>query len=215
MGTSLVTGTMAASDTAPLTFVTGGAVGADFAWIRALSKHGTWEVHSFAGHKHVPLPDEWLRRMSPSDVPDANEALKTAARALGKRLPESDSYTHNLLRRNYAIAKDVNALFAIACLEEDEQNRHAIGVQGGTGWTCQLFAQLHAQCGPLSLYVCDRGTWHQCTRTADLRFVWTKCGCPLISNTGRFGFIGTRNMTMTEEQAICKFVNTNWPSAAQ
>lgn len=97
----------------------------------------------------VPDASVSLRLMKALDRANADRALEAAARNRRQELPDgrhaSREHVRNLLRRHACLARSVQALFAVGCFTAARRSHGDTGVDGGTGWACQLFADRMAQ----------------------------------------------------------------------
>ena len=142
---------------APLVLVSGGASGADAAWMSTAERNGVRvEVMSFPGHRVSGKPGRLtsVRRLSATELASGDGALARAAAQLGRKPVHGDGFRQRLLRRNVAIVHGCRRLFAIGWLDPRVlasgapttaqplavRTGSSVGVQGGTGWACQLFA---------------------------------------------------------------------------
>ncbi len=196
-----------------LTVVTGGAEGADLAWARAAARAGVSDIRvvSFWGHNLAAgfgeisaLKVEWVDNHF---LQQRRPYLETAARRLGKQVGKSSTYTYKLLARNQMICEDAPVMYAVGYLEEQRATDEAIGVAGGTGWACQLFAEAMDVSDKLPLYVFDMGAqppgWFQCSGAREKEYVWTRVAAP--PNPRRFpaaACVGSRTLTPAGQAAI-------------
>ena len=184
--------------------VSGGAVGADSLWANAAQSCGlAVRVWSFECHeRHVaPASDTEVICLQPSVAAEADNALLNAARCLSRKLPHKE-YVRNLLRRNYCIARDSNVLFAVSDKQPPVSAPTAsVAVAGGTGWTCQLFADKTTHCGPLQMYLvdCKFERWLQCHRGADGLLRWHLCSTPVLAAPVQLGAVGSREIAHPSE----------------
>ena len=142
---------------APLVLVSGGASGADAAWMSTAERNGVrMEVMSFPGHRVSGKPGRLtsVRRLTATELASGDGALARAAAQLGRKRVHGDGFRQRLLRRNVAIVHGCRQLFAIGWLDPRVlapgapttaqplavRTGSSVGVQGGTGWACQLFA---------------------------------------------------------------------------
>ena len=190
---------------ASLHVISGGAEGADSEWVRALSAHArVIDIWSFPGHQihYMPMGTN-VRILSESDKQDADAVLRRACVGLSKRMPRLGTFTHKLLQRNFCIARDAECMVVIGRrLLNQSTMWGAIGVDGGTAWACQMFANKFADAGhsEIPLFVCDNGTWFRCVYYTQPFFVWKECALPAI--TGKCAFIGSRDLTDVDKAAI-------------
>ena len=93
---------------------TGGARGSDAYWQKKMESLGfETVVYSFDGHQiqnnsRVILDEDTLHL--------ADEHLNRASKTLKRDVPVSNDYNRNLLRRNYFIVRDAEAVFAVTYL---------------------------------------------------------------------------------------------------
>lgn len=225
------------------TLLTGGAGGADTVWFKAFDAR-QWRTitYSFAGHKvpygHLAEPPMHTMRLVPSadageagatndadndddaDAGAAQRAIQTAARHLCRQVPKRP-FVLQLMRRNYAIAQAADALYAVGHLETPKVPRSqqdalalSVRVDGGTGWTCQMFADRFPLESPgvLPLFLFDvrRKMWLQCTRTSTSALEWTAYAqaslVPHLQHFQAVAGIGSRMLTPEGEAAIRELV---------
>ena len=121
---------------AGFTVVTGGAEGTD-ALVESSARQWGMQVELKIppGHpratKVTPVPEGRLK--------EADDYLHEAAFHLKRRV-SGTPYTLNLLRRNYAIVKEANALYAFGRFEDVN---NPCTLSGGTGWTVQLAIEIN------------------------------------------------------------------------
>ena len=121
---------------AGFTVVTGGAEGTD---ALADSSARQWRMQV---ELKIPLGHHRETKVTPAPegrLKEADDYLHVAAFHL-KRRDSSDPYTLNLLRRNYAIVKEANALYAFGRFEDVN---NPCTLNGGTGWTVQLAVEIN------------------------------------------------------------------------
>ena len=197
--------------------VSGGALGADLRWAQAAAAAGcAVRVMSFAGHKVAPQhPHEAaFKHLKESDIQAARKCLAVAARQLGKGAPNPASYTGKLLARNFNIAKTAEAMYAVGSLLTLNPLNGSVGVDGGTGWACQLFANRLGPTvdGALPLFLFSttsvpaRG-WYQCFVARGAGYAWHPCPVPPSPTTfSVFAGVGTRQMTPEGSNAIAELL---------
>lgn len=119
--------------------------GADSWWLELAAKAGfDVVVCSFRGHKHViPRSIDPRKVLCLAVMEDRlskyDELVRDAAYCLGKNEP-TDAYTKNLMRRNAMIAESAETMLAVGVVQTYQPTPGHVGVAGGTGWTCQMFA---------------------------------------------------------------------------
>lgn len=216
-----------------LRLATGGAEGADVEWVLAFERACcpvAVTVFSFKGRtKHFDTSthsnaDITVYLMNDEEKIKADIALKLAASRLKKAMAKA-IYSANLLRRNFLIADLADVMIAMGVLEceLDASPTTGISVEGGTGWTCQLFANKLAGIGtpnerrfgtralPLFLYSERHSTWAQCHVHSDDVFNWIACAqtdvCAAVKTSKVFGAIGSCVLTDGSRAAIASFVS--------
>ena len=196
---------------------------------------GNVRIWSFSGHKLSGVPqDADICRMTESDFGVADKALAIAARRSGRTAPSGpkSAYIPNLLRRNFKfyIARDADAVFAVANLRPSGLCPLDTRVEGGTGWTCQLFAdkflaspatQAAFRAGandvPVPIYLFSGSKWMQCsfhqevgsgtsssTKAPALELRWKGIdGAPPRPSSFRcYAGVGTRKLICSAEEMI-------------
>lgn len=166
-------------------------------------------VWTFAGHHTHKIPDDGiLRAVDLEDVIINRAKLEVAADRLGRVLPRTmqapqDRMTMLLLTRDFKIADECKTMVAVGTIKEKAIFSKSVMVDGGTGMTCQMFADKFAnQTTPFALsvkiplYVLDSANWYQCC-CKGIRFGWNKLEHPpdISSFSGQCAFIGSRKMT--------------------
>lgn len=180
----------------PATLVSGGCRGTDVEWARAAASHGRRvNVMSFGRHdrRSAGGDRDVLLELSNTQLWTAQAPVRMAGQHLGRRAgirgatAAKLSYRDKLLCRNWHIVKDATHLLAVGTLTGAAQHHCMdVGVDGGTGWSCQLFADAavarivaagagqrlasaHKGGGvtsavPLNMHVYDqqRRRWYQC-----------------------------------------------------
>jgi hypothetical protein len=203
------------ADSGVMIMISGGAMGADTCWARAAHKAGyKVVVHSFPGH-HLATDHPsgiTVTSLSNADKAEAHVPISVAASRLGKSMPTK--YTGLLIMRNYKIANTCRAMYAVANFTGKQMHPLDIGVLGGTGWACQLYADRHhrhsnaSRAIPLFLYHqcntstagCDQAQmrstgWYECHVDGDA-FVWKPCSAvPRPSGFDIVAGVGTRELT--------------------
>ncbi len=184
------------------TFISGGAEGADFEWAKQVVSHNmVVEIMTFQDHHaHVPSDDPKLCKV----IPVSQDALRrvdkilfVASVALKKKIP-SKEFTSNYLRRNWYVVNTAEAVFAVGKLIP---NGKGLGVDGGTGWACQLYWQnkMNTVRGDMFLFDMATEKWMKCT----LAGKWEECSsAPSYSKYSRVALIGSRALTESGLRAI-------------
>lgn len=209
-----------------LTLVSGGAPGADLAWAQAGVLHGlAVDIMSFPGHRASAPPGTAVRHtpVTAATAGAADAALSQAAKGLMRPAPSTRTlYVHGLLRRNYAIVADADALFAVGRLSRGAKSgppTTSVNVDGGTGWACQLFAdRIPATPTKLDMFLYDQGekAWFKCSMGSERQLRWTAVATAATAATPaiiprrrhwrRIAVIGTRQLTSCGRQAIAGLV---------
>lgn len=192
-----------------VTLVSGGAEGADAVWTLAgLDAGFKLQVMTFTGHKARVPPRAIATLLTDADKQAADTALIVAAGRLGRRLSLTRNvYVANLLRRNYRIVRNAEALFAVGTLEHEKTASLSVNVAGGTGWACQLFADAQKSCqSKLNMFLFDQRSqrWHQCVVGLGRCFSWSRISAPsaLSCTWSRVAVVGTRKLTAEGRLAI-------------
>ena len=124
----------------------------------------------------IPPGHSRTRTMSPlipRELDEANPYVERAAKMLNRPF-NSNSYKYNLLRRNFHIVREAEAVYAFGRFETTTDLQT---VKGGTGWSVQLAIELCKETGrppppPPMIFVYD--TYHQ---------AWFEC----VRQFGKFG----------------------------
>lgn len=189
-----------------LTIVSGGAHGSDAFWVESALELGlAADVFSFDAHLVAIPPGVNVHVLSKDQCAKADLAIKKAARTL-RRSSSRNKYVTNLFRRNAAIAGSCDMLLAVAIVTPQGNGVH---IAGGTGWTCQMFADRFPAKGHIPLFVADQflATWKTCTRDARGVLSWIPCQPPVLCGLRRVGAIGPRDLnTATHRNAIRKYM---------
>lgn len=188
---------------------TGGAVGADMKFLSRLFTKRNFVVWSFDSHHVGKMPDGiTIKYVQKADRQNALPEMRRAASALGKLLPHNP-YTVNLMTRNYCIARDSDVIIAVAPRSRT-QKKFSVGVEGGTGWTCQFFLQKYLFSAffkssreklKIPIFLFDCGKWYACFYQNE-HVAWEETTRPDISGFDRCGFIGTRELTALDHTEI-------------
>jgi len=116
-----------------------------------------FQVWSFTGHRindPTGLVNSGSVAVLRADLDQqrrADAALAVAAARRGLRPPRGQDTRQNLLRRNFCIARDSDIMLAVGRWDQSRRlPAPHICVAGGTGWACQMFADLQARkIGPM------------------------------------------------------------------
>lgn len=178
------------------TFISGGSHGSDYQWILAASRKGyVIRLQSFLGHsitvpKGIRIYKYNTEEYSVSARESAIHVLTLVARKLDRKLPQMNTYNFNLLLRNYFIAKEAAALYAIGYFLASGQ------IDGGTAWGVGCFLELYAESKPLYFFDINQSCWF--TR---FQGTWIKIDSPPAPIDNSAG-IGTRMITGTALEAL-------------
>ncbi len=205
----------------PTVCISGGAIGADEHWAQAAIYAGlTVHIMSFEGHSaKIPFGSS-INILDSTLLATADKPMEAAGLTIKRSLPVRGTYTSNLLRRNWFIVKDADAVFAIGTISKfskitgtgtgtvgsDSKN---INLAGGTGWGCQMFFDLKTKGSfmypkrfkvPLFVYDMYLNRWYQSMSDA----TWEECDMPDIYNYKTVGLVGSREISPGGTTAIRK-----------
>ena len=175
--------------------VSGGAAGADARWAAAAAEARLCLlIATFRGHtrKGPAARGAKLLLLTPRAAKEADEALAAAAQALGRTLPVPSSYSRRLLRRNYILVRDCDALFGVGRLA----CRQTGAVSGGTGWAFGMFAAQHKGASLLPMFLFDLDTlcWRRASRAGDA-LCWKEIPSPPCAfSYRRVACVGSRSL---------------------
>jgi len=130
-----------AADAAPVrpTLVSGGAAGADACWATHGARLGfVVQVASFAGHRRHGPADE-VTLLTPRDLARGSVDVQRAAQALGRSAAPRSAYVRQLVARNRLVARAAAVVAVVERAPHRSRRPWDCGVEGGTGWTCQLY----------------------------------------------------------------------------
>jgi len=201
-----------------ISIVSGGAKGSDAAWVAAFKPYATSiDVH-VSEKWHVFKDSEGTVYHVLTDVIPDRAALKVlgvTAKALNRTMPEKVALRYIL--RDRLIAESANFLVAIGKFNRKTNDpMPGVGVEGGTGWTCQFFAEKHAREGKalftrsMEMYIFAEQDlkygWYQCKQSVKGKanvYEWRPCAEPELPIDGsKVAMIGTRDITPEGEEAI-------------
>ena len=202
-----------ASATPPSTeLVTGGAWGADEVWLNCcIAQSIPSSIISFEGHRaRVPSRTTTHLRtvvLSRTELQCENvrNRLRDAAKRLQKRVPSPGTFTFNLLARSAHAVYMCDALFAVGRrVPVAGRLARATGVDGGTGWTCEMFASRAAteKDTKLAMFLFDmnQSAWFEWKLEAAC---WVPIEAPpRPSSFARWSGVGSRELTKSGEDAI-------------
>lgn len=197
-------------------------MGADLLFAREAVNAGMrvtmWTFH---GHNRPKLPlHVVIRVLSPQGIVEADSAIRIAGSRLG-RTAKFKPYTENLLRRNFAITRDATTLYAVGTIAAPppgkETNPLSVNVSGGTGWSCQMFADKYIEdmsvgskiILPMFLFDQGQAAWYQCFASRDTtctQLTWQKLTL-LCKPSGVFAGVGTRQLNDAGRNAIIGLFN--------
>lgn len=185
--------------------VTGGATGADAVWATSARRAGyDVLVTSFAGHTACVPDGAHVRLLSVAEAATVDPVLQVVAGVLGRSVGRS-LYVRNLLRRNIALALDVDALLAVTSGVVTSGR-----LPGGTAWACTAFLldrDRDRDRGGLYIYDEDARGWVSVTLGASPPCVETSpvdvaTVRHVLYTTARVGAIGSRRMSHVGGAAI-------------
>lgn len=179
--------------------VSGGAQGADTVWSRMASAKGmTVQIMTFRGHHSiVRIEGAEMVELGPKCLRSGDEALKIAStrmkRSISERFP-----VKQLLQRNWWIVKNCQALFVLGWLDS---KLSGLGVDGGTGWACEMYYWLDQ--GPIFLFNMNTNKWMEMPQREKKEMEmgeWVEMDrAPYVYDYEIVGMIGSRKLT---EEAI-------------
>ena len=169
------------------TMITGGAAGSDLYWQkRAMERGMNVRIMSFKGHKpSIGGAEAKVKVLSERQLKDADEIIKLANQRLKRRFPCQGEYSNNLIRRNYHIVKNADAVVATGMIRKNE-------ILGGTAWGVVI-----ADLMEIDVYVYDliQLRWYKYEQGTLKR-----CSIPTLPRT--FAGIGSRKLTHNGKCAI-------------
>ena len=176
----------------------GGADGSDYEWAVAALRAGC-RVRAVSFAKHAcRAPPGCVVYRAPQDILNhALPELKEVAHALNRRLPQHPGYILDLLLRNILLARNVDAVYAVASIRGGYERGV---VDGGTAWAC--YYHVHTMPIP-KLFVFDTLTecWVAYQKGDIPR--WVECLPPSpASFAGGCALVGTRELTLSVKEAI-------------
>lgn len=189
------------------TFQSGAAEGADAEFHKEAKKAGH-RIANYIFQGQSSEIKENLVILSENVLKLADESVKKASQHLGRSVG-SKKYVRNLLRRNYFQIRDTSSVFAISDFDENGKNAFNVGIQGGTAWACQMFANNQRDSNrrgliPLFLYAQTKSSWFQCfILEINGEITWTLLeSIPKLPSDGNYTGIGSRHLTTQGKQAI-------------
>ena len=169
------------------TLITGGAVGSDLYWQEKAMEHGMKvRVMSFKGHEcNIWGTEARVEILTKKQLKSVDGIIRLANLRLERQFPCEEEYSNNLIRRNYYIVKDADAVVAIARIKRN-------GIRGSTAWCCVM-----ADLMGIDTYVYDPDelTWNK-YKEGTLK----RCSIPTLPRV--FAGIGSRKLTPSGKCAI-------------
>jgi len=176
----------------------GGCPGADMFWEDEGNKYGVNTIaYSFWGHTQYGKNRQILER---EQLDEGFEAVKLAAKSIGRSPMVKWPYVKNLLCRNWFQVKNSDAVFAIGKFLGTENRL----VSGGTGWAVQMAIDNNK---PVYLFDQICGNWNRYDYTTR-RFEWTFDEIPKL--TQNFAGVGTRELQENGKEAIRQIYKNNF-----
>jgi len=191
----------------------GGAEGADRAWANAASKLGI-PVFNFTFGKHqaqAMLNKGLPRKLSEVELERANTEVAKSSESLDRPVDKMSEYVYNLIRRNWSIVNNTDAVYAVApILRQGKLTMKA--VDGGTGWGVDMAIR-----NKKDVYVFDNSSkdkhqgaitnrWHKYNRTLGRFEEVVEPPKPPKNWAG----IGSREISKSGENAMESFLNRHF-----
>jgi len=192
-----------------LTLQSGAAEGADSEF-HIKAKQAGHSIGNYVFQNQKQYVNENLIILDENALKEADKPTKDASLHLGRSLGSS-AYVRNLLRRNYFQIKNTEIVFAISDFEENQKwkSPFSVGIQGGTAWACQMFANNQRSNNRrgligLYLYAQKKNAWFQCfLAEGDGKINWVRLESnPNLPNDGIYTGIGSRYLTPNGKEAI-------------
>lgn len=190
----------------PYTLLSGGATGADQVFGNHAAQAGFTVLHLTVQKSTLgdggPQHQQHYIPMSEEQLAAADPALKQAAKHVRKHMPRP-GYVRKLLQRNWHQVRDVDRVYAIGWIIPDNSLLH---VEGGTGWTCQMYVQRFEPWGSEShtkcvLYLYDQANKEWLQWLPQCR-QWSVLPTGPPRPAGKCAGIGSRNLTPEGAAAI-------------
>jgi hypothetical protein len=178
-----------------VTFVSGGAQGADTLWAMWAVRQGQpMDVMSFPGHRRSTVKGAKVFELSNKELDQARPHLTLAGDCLGRSLAHTSEFSMKYLLRDWHIIKNADAVFAIGNLISGTPG---IRVAGGTGWTCQMYFNRGP---PVNMWLFNQfdEQWYKCSPVGD----WEESIPPTPEGFTRVALIGSREITKAGAEAI-------------
>ena len=177
----------------------GGALGSDAAF-QTIGKHmlGMKGLKAEQYHIYPHFTPFGNTLIDPKEAPEADKYLtEVNERFLHRTFPPQSPYTLSLLRRNYFVVKNADAVFAIATLDKDS-------IAGGTAWGIFLGLLTNKP-----VYYCDQNNpiWTQIILKDD-KIHFSPVSLEDIDIPENFAGIGTRRINDKGISAIQHFYQT-------
>lgn len=191
----------------PNTLVSGGAMGADRVFGRHAAQAGFAVIHLLGPSPFASAsPQEQCVTVPNSLLTQTEPALRKAARHLCKPVPKP-GYGKKFVQRNYYQVRYADAVYAVGW---KSTKKCLLDIEGGTGWSCQLYVNRFQPLGPepasqCRLYFYEQQS-NQWLRWQPLSSEWE----PLIAPprpAGHCAGVGSRSLTQDGARVIeCLFL---------
>lgn len=197
------------------TLYTGGASGADKEWIDAANKKGhRVKIYRFDGVSHTRIEHYEPYGLEPKTIDtienknyehDCKNAMQRAAEHIKTTIP-SDTYTKNLINRDFYLTHEPDSLYAVGTF----CTKGRLRINGHTGWIVEMFVDklvygnTHIKpSGHLPVYfLCqDLGKWYQLFYDDSMHFNWVHIKKP-EEPTGKYIGVGSRELSMNGKLEI-------------
>ena len=148
------------------TIYSGGALGSDSVAEFAARELGmNVEIKIPPGHPRACS----VSPLTPQELDEANPYVERAAKMLKRSLSQhpTNSFKNNLLRRNFHIVREAEAVYAFGLFQTTTDLQI---LKGGTGWTVQLTIELCKETGRaprIFVYDTYHQSWVECVRQFD------------------------------------------------
>ena len=169
------------------TLITRGAVGSDLYWQeKAMERAMRVRVMSFKGHEcNIWGTEARVEILTKTQLRQVDGIIRLANLRLERQFPCKEEYSNNLIRRNYYIVKDADAVVAIARIKRN-------GIRGGTAWGVVMADLMGID---VYVYDLDELTWNK-YKEGTLK----RCSVPTLPRV--FAGIGSRKLTLSGKCAI-------------
>lgn len=175
------------------TLITGGAVGSDLYWQEKAMEHGMKvRVMSFKGHEcNIWGTEAIVEILSKTQLKGVDGLIRLANLRLERLFPCKEEYSNNLIRRNYYIVKDADAVVAIGRIKRN-------GIRGSTAWGVAMADLMGID---TYVYDLDELTWNK-YKEGTLK----RCSIPTLPRV--FAGIGSRKLTPSGKCAIYRVLES-------